>query len=185
MDEDTKINSYIMDIKTKLRACYRRGYNAGKRDGYKHGKENGYQDGYVKGQDDATNSFLADDSNSCDALKPTYEDGLNEAWQAAIRISLMSDSEVEGLLGTSLGNRFNLGYCGSEIIDLLKKYDYDRITVGDVVRTDSGDVGIVIMRRADGKYTILRDDGNIHDCLPHIRLRKTGRHFDLISVFEG
>ena len=144
-----------------------------------------YQRGLEEGKK-ATWGLVADASST------EYQRGLNEAWEAARKISLMSPDEIEKVFpGAAKYNRYNLGYSGVEVIERLKAYEEkqkadDEIKAGDVVRlcrhtvpyivtSCDGDDDTYILMTVNGGFIKAGKDNDVH---------KTGRHFDIDKILE-
>ena len=154
----------------------------------KEGYEDGHNDGYNAAQ------------------TGEYQRGLEDAWEAAKNLSIMTPEEAEKVFpGAEKYNRFNLGYSGAEAIkklqDYMQKEKADQeIRVGDEVEYCCDDREKYVVLRtylnvsADTMLTVLhRGDGDIDSCpLYHNGVaifRKTGNHFpqvaDLMTELGG
>lgn len=117
-----------------------------------------------------------------------YQRGLNDAWEAAKKISLMSPDEIENVFpGAAKYNRYNLGYSGVEAIEKLKAYEEqkaaDEIKVGDEVEVlNSRNKYLIAWISTTSIYGFAHDGVNC--CLRPSDVRKTGRHFDIESILE-
>lgn len=127
-----------------------------------------------------------------------YQRGLDDAWEAARKISLMSPDEIEKVFpGAAKYNRYNLGYSGVEAIEKLKAYEEQKkadaeIKVGDEVEAYSGRA-VVFGTFTDTKgekfcrYWYPSDDSFNKGKTEN--LKKTGRHFpqvaELIKAMKG
>ena len=112
-----------------------------------------------------------------------YQRGLNDAWEAAKKISLMSPDKIENVFpGAAKYNRYNLGYSGVEAIERLKAYEktQDTIQVGDEVRHDRGWTAVVTAIDELG-LTLLGTNGAIADYHDKSRFTKTGRRFPQVA----
>lgn len=112
----------------------------------------------------------------------TYEDGLNDAWEAARKIG-SADSYKWGELEEIFGNG-SVGYIldhltASEAIDAIEKYESERIKVGDEVKYRSV-VGVVLEHDYDST-SVMKTNGNIIVIYNKQDLKKTGRHFPQIA----
>lgn len=117
----------------------------------------------------------------------TYEDGLNEAWEAARKISCTT--EKGGYTWTVLEQIFNTRslsdiidtYTASEAIDAIE--NYKEIKVGDEIERINGnhDRKYIVTKIIESDYiNIMFDDGGVGYANP-IHYRKTGRHFPQIE----
>ena len=113
-------------------------------------------------------------------LMKTYENGLNEAWEAARK--LLCDSgynyvKLEDIFGShSLDGIFST-YTASEAIDRIKKYE--GFNVGDEVIDSIGKKSVVV--RVHGEYiTVVEYDG-VASRWKKEGFKKTGRHFPQIE----
>jgi hypothetical protein len=125
-----------------------------------------------------------------------YQRGLNDAWEAARKISLMSPNEIEKVFpGAAKYNRYNLGYSGVEAIEKLKAYEEkqkaaDDIKVGDEVISlkRNGEViedmsPWIVTYETKYSYQGFEADGMSRKN-PKDSVRKTGRHFDIQKILE-
>lgn len=134
---ETVMERYMRDTQHKANSLYDAGY--------RRGEESGFQKGYAKREEE----LLADDSKSYDNLVPTYEDGLNEAWSAARKMTLDMhdggvDTEVLSKLfdGESIYGIFQ-NYDIKEVIKRFTQYDAEqesevKIEAGDIVEDNAG-----------------------------------------------
>ena len=140
-----------------------------------------YQKGYEAGQHEATTL--------------EYQQGLDDAWEAAKKISLMSPDEIEKVFpGAAKYNRYNLGYSGVEAIEKLKAYEEQQkadseIKVGDEVMSNnaiSDHTGVVLaLSLGETSAKVLENDGSMAWVAVNV-LIKTGRHFNfLASLLEA
>lgn len=123
----------------------------------------------------------------------SYQKGLDDAWEAARKISLMSPDEIEKVFpGAAKYNRYNLGYSGVEAIAKLKAYEEKKAddeikAMDEVVWTEDEDVVIVVTR----VYTVndiewcdgVCRDGKVYHILTD-NARKTGRRFEIEKLLE-
>lgn len=162
---------------------------------YDHGRTDGTNDiaasisyaraaGYDDGYNDGYNA----------AQTGEYQRGLEDAWEAAKKLSIMTPEEAEKVFpGAEKYNRFNLGYSGVEAIkklqDYMQKEKADQeIRVGDEVSFHYDDRPDTVMVVTD----IYDQAGDLHICGMDARgmqyagklakcWEKTGRHFDQVS----
>lgn len=132
-------------------------------------------------------------------IEEAYQKGLNDAWEAARKISLMSPDEIEKVFpGAAKYNRYNLGYSGVEAIEKLKAYEEQKkadeeIKVGDEVFTSDGTKFVII--EVDGYF----GGGCVgcfmvyDDCIDikagcfafsKTEVAKTGKHYDIDKILE-
>lgn len=119
-----------------------------------------------------------------------YQRGLDEAWEATKKISLMSPDEIEKVFpGAAKYNRYNLGYSGVEVIAKLKAYEEQKavgeINVGDEVKWNS-DLIVVTRLYKDGGFDWcdgISKDGRAFHVLEE-NVSKTGRHLDISKILE-
>ena len=124
-----------------------------------------------------------------------YQKGLNDAWEAAKKISLMTSDEIEKVFpGAAKYNRYNLGYSGVEAIEKLKAYEEkqeaDSIKVGDEVYLKdegiNGDRGLILRIDKDKETcTVMWANDGSAGLWPVDDFAKTGRHFDIQSILEA
>ena len=141
--------------------------------------QKGHKEGYAKGFGEGT--FAVGDD---------YQKGLNDAWEAARKISLMPADEIEKVFpGAAKYNRYNLGYSGVEAIAKLKAYEEkqkadDEIKVGDEVICNERRF-IVFATETEEHYASLFDVNGRHVSASQRECKKTGRHFDIESILEA
>lgn len=115
-----------------------------------------------------------------DARNKTYEDGLNDAWEAVKRLynELGLDKQVE-LFGYCAPHKIVNALTPQEVIEKLEKHD--RIEVGDEVTDNDGWKGVVTGVSPDGEYMIvvLQDGSALR--WEKKGFKKTGRHFPQIE----
>ncbi|MBP5281069.1 MAG: hypothetical protein J6Z22_01070, partial [Lachnospiraceae bacterium] len=116
---------------------------------YQRGLDEGYNNGYSQG--------LKDGCHKSDTEE--YQQGLDDAWECAKKISLMSPDEIEKVFpGAAKNNRYNLGYSGTEAIEKLKAYEQKKaeseIKVGDII-TD-GKINYLVIDITDNSYVALQ-----------------------------
>ena len=128
--------------------------------------------------------------NAQKQVDEAYQRGLNDAWDAARKISLMSPDEIEKVFpGAAKYNRYNLGYSGVEVIEKLKAYEEKQkadgeIKVGDEVIYNGTTKCLVVRPETDERYAVLIDGNGYHYSADHRECKKTGRHFDIQSILE-
>lgn len=118
----------------------------------------------------------------------TYEDGLNEAWEAARKIVYLpsvggySASELLDIFGrTDISSAQLLKHnTAAEVITKIKKYE-NCIKVGNEVTDNDGWKGVVTWISPDGGYLVvtLQDGTALRWEKEHFK--KTGRHFPQIE----
>jgi hypothetical protein len=119
-------------------------------------------------------------------VNEAYQRGLDDAWEAARKISLMSPDEIEKVFpGAAKYNRYNLGYSGVEVIERLKAYeekqkDDDSIIAGDEVKAEDGTAVFFVTWMSDRCICGIDKEGKCYSYEPKEICGKTGRHFDII-----
>lgn len=133
------------------------------------------------------------------AYQRGLEDGRNETWEAAKKISLMPPDEIEKVFpGAAKYNRYNLGYSAAEAIDKLKAYEEkqkaeDDIKLGDGLEHTArgGCTSKAIFLEQIGYY-----DEDWYRCLfwtgceftilcyPKSQFKRTGKHYDIEKILE-
>lgn len=122
-----------------------------------------------------------------DARNKTYEDGLNEAWEAA---RIVVDCKVpfdfwELPSGQSMLTVFKR-YTVKGAIEKIREYEEEQkkaaeIKIGDKVTDDDGWEGVVTWISPDGEYLlIIQKDGTALHWKKE-SFKKTGRHFSQIE----
>lgn len=120
-------------------------------------------------------------------MSKTYEDGLNDAWEAARTVV---DCKVpfdfwELSSGQSMLAVFRR-YSVKEAIEKIREYEEEQkkaaeIKIGDEVTDDEGWNGVVTFISPDGKYLVVTlQDGNALRWKKE-SFKKTGRHFPEIA----
>lgn len=115
----------------------------------------------------------------------TYEDGLNEAWEAARKIVYLpsnggySASELMEIFKSNVENAYILKHnTATEAIAKINEYE-NRIEVGDEVVDSIGKKSVVV--RVYGEYiTVVEYDG-VASRWKKEGFKKTGRHFPQIE----
>ena len=118
---------------------YQIGYNVGFEAGKKEKNAEEYKRGYDAGVKDGADLAAMHGSDATsqqlekaffdgveEAMKKNdqYQLGLNHAWEAAKKISLLHPDEVDKIFpGAAKYNRFNLGYNGTEVIEKLREWE--------------------------------------------------------------
>ena len=133
-----------------------------------------------------------------DLQDTAYQRGLDEAWKAARRISVielnggLAGKELMKIYGTMDIHKIYDDNTASEAIDKLKAYEEkqkadNKIEVGDEVNW-LGDCFIVtrIFQPRNGKEQCdgIDDDGCVYHDVLIKDLEKTGRHFDIQKILE-
>ena len=153
---------------------------------------------YEKGVQD-TKQHLVDAPRTC-AYKLGYENGLNDAWEAARKIGSNSMCSLEEMgfdFGQCVFNDYNpswfvvKNYSASECIEKLRQYEQEKeeINVGDEVipRETEYDTMIVTRLWKDDYDSDCIDaigfDGRISSFLVS-RVSKTGKHYEIAAVLE-
>ena len=120
-------------------------------------------------------------------MSKTYEDGLNDAWEAARNVV---DCKVpfdfwELSSGQSMLGVFRL-YSAKGAIEKIREYEEEQkkaaeIKIGDEVTDDEGWNGVVTFISPEGKYLVVTlQDGNALRWKKE-SFKKTGRHFPQIE----
>ena len=118
-----------------------------------------------------------------------YQAGLNDAWEAAKKLSW---TEKHGGYGECLDKVFDrtdtfdfLDYSPNAAIEKLKAYEdkhSDRIEVGDEVIAPCGKAIVTTFKNDLVFYLYSVGD---YGCTEPENLTKTGRHFDIASILEA
>ena len=148
---------------------------------------------YGELQDEAYQKGINDGSLDVkQRVEGAYQRGLEDAWEAARKISLMSPDEIEKVFpGAAKYNRYNLGYSGVEVIAKLKAYEdkqKDRIEVGDEVIWKTENITLIVTSTYEASGLDWCDgvaqDGKVYRTLIE-NDRKTGKHYDIASILEA
>lgn len=113
----------------------------------------------------------------------TYEDGLNESWEAVKKIMCIVGSgltlvERGEIFGETFASTILENYTAAEAIAKLEEYE-NRIKVGDEVVDDIGKKSVVV-RVSGTVITIIEGDGTASRWEKE-GFKKTGRHFPQIA----
>lgn len=113
----------------------------------------------------------------------TYEDGLNEAWEAIKKImcivgSGMTLEERGKIFGDTFATTIVENYTAAEAITKITEYEKP-IGVGDEVESHSG-LGVVL-ESDEESTTVMKADGGVFITYNKTVLKKTGRHFPQIE----
>lgn len=124
-----------------------------------------------------------------------YQKGLEDAWEAAMKLSIMTPEEAEKVFtGAEKYNRFNLGYSGAEAVKKLKAYEEQKkseeeadIKVGDWVKDDGGLIGIVTFcNKINDHCDVMWRDGAVGENWPKDNLTKLGRpSYPMADLLRG
>lgn len=112
----------------------------------------------------------------------TYEDGLNEAWEAAKKIiCLPSDggyvpSALIKIFGYDHSNTIFKQNTAAEAVTKINEYE-NRIGVGDEVTDNDGWNGVVTWISPDGEYLVVTLQDGTALRWKKESFKKTGRHF--------
>lgn len=128
-----------------------------------------------------------------DAKNKTYEDGLNDAWEAVKKIE--APTAEGGLSGKELAQIFKDGdtlykvfknYSAHEAVTRIKEYEEEQkkaaeIKIGDEVTDNDGWKGVITWISPDSEYLVvtLQDGSALR--LNKENFKKTGRHFPQIE----
>lgn len=119
----------------------------------------------------------------------TYEDGLNEAWEAARKIVyLASDggysvSELMKIFGSDniASDEILKHNTAAEVIAKIEKYERNCINIGDEVTNNDGWKGVVTWISPDGEYIVMMLEDGTALRWKEKEFKKTGRHFPQIE----
>lgn len=198
-----------LDIENRLRDAYNEGFLAGQeKTGLQHRIAEAYQNGVSDGERHLVSHLIIHDGwstaegdrldvvvgeRSSDFYSNGYNDGLDEAWEAAKKIfAVYSAKNVEDIFGDAsvdnllLFNKFSV----REVIKMIRDYEEENrkagiITVGDQVTVD-GFGGTAVVTWIDNNSlhaSILFDLGGV-EFLSVSKLHKTGKHFPVNEWLE-
>ena len=140
---------------------------------------------YEKGVED-TKQHWTDAPRSC-AYRLGYENGLNDAWDAARKIAKLNTDEQKRLFGCFGIYFIAHEFSAHEAIEKIRQYEQEQeqqIQVGDEVIGiySSGEQTkpfVITKWDSDYYFGIYRDSGEV--CQGGLKLQKTGRHFPEIA----
>lgn len=125
------------------------------------------------------------------AVEKAYQRGLNDAWEAARKISLakidggFSWESMNNMFGTDSPSKIYKTFTASEAIEKIRQYEQEKeeqIQVGDEVKCIRADwTAIVTKIKEDGHLTLMGNNGAIANGYNEKDFIKTGRHFPEIS----
>ena len=139
---------------------------------------------YEKGVQD-TKQHWGDAPRTC-AYKCGYENGLNDAWEAAREIATIPYDEGEKIFGAT-GWHIILKYTASEAIEKIRQYEQEKeFKVGNEFENESGKKFVVLKMNGKEIDRYMDDDGKTyHMNVKYKVMRKTGRHFpEIAAVLE-
>lgn len=122
----------------------------------------------------------------------TYEDGLNDAWDAAKKITCtpenggLSHDDYAEVFGTRSGGEVFAEFAPQEVIEKIKTFEDTAIHVGDVVTDCHGFYCVVIARNDNynNHYRkVLYADGDVKQ-IAKGGLQKTGRTLDVAGFLK-
>lgn len=143
--------------------------------------DNGYDQGYA----DATIDLAHEENDRA------YQNGLEDAWEAARKLVDMSDKDIEKCFDVVALN--TNGFKGIlhhisafGVIEKIKEYEEQQntIQVGDEVYSEEDDLRFVVTRIYEGRYEGVCTDGAAYCPLPN-DIKKTGRHTETILKVLG
>lgn len=123
-----------------------------------------------------------------------YQRGLDEAWEAARRISILESDggyswkEMKSIFGTDSASEIYMRHTATEAINKIKAYEEkqkadDEIKVGDEVEVlNSGSKYLIAWIAGTSICGFAHDGMTCH--LQPSDVRKTGRHFDIAKILE-
>lgn len=122
-----------------------------------------------------------------------YQRGLEDAWEAVMKIALMDTETSENVTGYFGLFRIMENLTPMQAIEKLKAYEdkpSDRIEVGDIVeRYIDGkfDSRGIYLQEEDGYWRCLFDTGAVlmTFAYPKGQFKKTGKHYDIASILEA
>lgn len=132
-----------------------------------------------------------------DLQDTAYQQGLNEAWEAARKVALntndggLSIEELDKIFDRYTLQQVLKEYTAKQTIEKLKTYEEqkDKIVVGDEVER-------YINGRLDGRAIFLAEDDDHWTCLfwtgccyttlayPKSQFKRTGKHYDISGISE-
>ena len=128
--------------------------------------------------------------------KEAYESGSNDAWNALQKIFFNYDhggitcEDLKEIFGDISPSSILMNFKSKEVIERLKRYEKEKIHVGDVVvnKHDKGDF-MLVTSICDNKFDAIdlsyEEDDEFPAC-PNMFIndyKKTGQHFDLEEMF--
>lgn len=128
--------------------------------------------------------------NDIQGKAKTYEEGLNDAWELAKKITLNAEDDFSCDQVEEIFGRDSFCVLGEltpqEALAKIEAYEESKaIKVGDVVYADDepGSFGVVTWKYNNGIY-VMWDDGSCGDETNIEELHKTGRHIDIEHLLE-
>ena len=122
----------------------------------------------------------------------TYEDGLNDAWEAAKKVLCvdeecgMQENDLNEIFGDLHGaDDILMGYTAQEVIKEIKAWkDKNEIHVGDIVEMIGGIKGLVT-KVEEECYYVIYSDGSCERIEKRDDVKKAGRTADISSYLFG
>lgn len=129
--------------------------------------------------------------DKCEKVKGTYEDGLNDAWDAACKIGKLScdggwnTAQLSKVFDSPLGTEIFRKYSAKEAIERIKRYEckteQEKIKFGDEVTSvvDSINYGVVLHTFNDGCDVFWKHNGSVETFVDSMldELKKTGNNY--------
>jgi len=131
------------------------------------------------------------DGNNTNLIDEAYQEGLNDAWECAKKLTLLSSDGgfsskiIKEIFGTTNSYSIFDNMSVSTVVDKIKDYEEKQkqadaeIRVGDEVIVN-GDRAIVIKVDIDYWYRVVYENGNTHYIHQDTIMDKTGKHYPQI-----
>lgn len=186
-DYEEKVLNIMDNAKDHIKEQLDRAYKSGYEDAESGLVKKAYKDGYEKAKSELEKKVIALIGEESDR---TYQQGLEDAWEAAKKITLdknddvgLSLSEMAQIFHTASYDKILKENTASEAIAKIKEYEeqqkQDTIQVGDEVQ--SCDIRYIVVRiRDNGTFEAIGACGT-DEGLDLSKFHKTGRHFDAIA----
>lgn len=115
----------------------------------------------------------------------TYEDGLNDAWELARKMTSWIYSDRKKVLGFGYSSDVFNQYTYQEALAKIEAYEKEQqINVGDVVECFSDYKGVVLDIDTDFKTLDVFTENGCVEGLAITDVKKTGRHIDIEHILE-
>lgn len=171
-------------------------YLAGLKDGQgvtiESQQNNAFNDGYKKCLKDLEQvekkaydeGYMAAYVKSHMETRGSYQQGLNDAWEAAKKIWDIDMGSLSQLFGKPMRMDIYVSFTAAEVIEKLKAYEQEKeFKAGDEFENESGKKFVVLKMNEKEIDRYMDDDGNTyHMNVKYKVMRKTGRHFPEIDA---
>ena len=150
---------------------------------------------YVSNMNGSEKWWYCEDELELVEENKTYEQGLEDAWKMANRLTTMTydlHNEIFGVDDATNGVRDILrNFTAAEVIEKYRRWEDSHLSVGDVVKVNVTKTSIysgVVTHISDNResLSILFDDGSVGSVnVKMYEIRKTGQHIDISELLNN